>query len=272
MNSKARIDWAMVIPEAADIADSYSTAVTLRQVFYRLVAAHLIPNTENAYNRLSRLSAEARRQGTFPGLADHTRAIAQPASWSSPQEILEVAARDYRRDRTEGQDYQVWVVLEKATLSSQVEAWLDPLGVPVVALRGYGSQTIIDDITLSSEKDGRLGVLLYVGDLDPTGEDITRDLLDRGPEWEEVDRLAVNPDQVTELDLIPAPGKTTDPRAAGFVERHGQLIQVEVEAIPPDVLQALVEDAVIEFIDDNVLSAVLEQEATERARLQAIRL
>jgi hypothetical protein len=71
----ARLDWPAIIDRARDIVLSYDTSVTLRQLFYRLVSEQLIPNTQAAYKRLPELTAEERRQGTFPELIDRGRSI-----------------------------------------------------------------------------------------------------------------------------------------------------------------------------------------------------
>jgi hypothetical protein len=47
----------------------------------------------------------------------------------------------YRRDRTEGQQCQGWVLYEKATLSAQVETWTADYGIPTAALRGHSSES-----------------------------------------------------------------------------------------------------------------------------------
>ncbi|MQB02474.1 MAG: hypothetical protein GEU78_20075, partial [Actinobacteria bacterium] len=70
-----RIDWPAVIDRAAVIVEGYDTSVTLRQLFYRLVTSQLIPNSSTAYKRLSALTAQARRDGTFPDLIDRGRQI-----------------------------------------------------------------------------------------------------------------------------------------------------------------------------------------------------
>lgn len=98
-----RIRWGQVLDEARAIVESYDTPVTLRQLYYRLVAAGLLPNVLPAYKRLSALTAEARRNGTFPELADRTRQVHEFQCWASPQDALADAATYYRRDRTEGQ-------------------------------------------------------------------------------------------------------------------------------------------------------------------------
>lgn len=113
------------------------------------------------------------------------------------------------------------------------------LGPPIVLLRGYGSQTYVDDVAHLARRDGRKAVLIYGGDFDPSGEDILRDFTERCEVWDQVEHIAVRPGQVDELGLVVNPGKASDSRAGAFVARHGELVQVEVEAIEPDVLRQL---------------------------------
>jgi hypothetical protein len=64
----SRLDWERILARAAKIVAEYATAVTLRQLHYRLVSAPELgyPNTTTAYKGLSARTAEARRHGTFP--------------------------------------------------------------------------------------------------------------------------------------------------------------------------------------------------------------
>lgn len=265
-----RISWETVIEQARAVVGSYGTPVTLRQVFYRLVAAGLIPNSVSAYKRLSALTAAARRDGTFPDLDDRTRSVHQLRSWTCPRHALTEAAGFYRRDRAEGQEVCLVLGVEKATLTAQVADWYSDYGWPVVTLRGYSSQTYADDVRALVVEDGRPGVLLYAGDLDPSGEDISRDFVDRTGCWTHVERIAVRPEHVERFNLPPLPGKATDSRARRFVERHGRLIQVEVEALDPDDLHDMFSAALANWHDDATWRDVLAAEREEREQLRAL--
>lgn len=266
----SRIDWPFVIARAATIVESYRTQVTLRQAFYRLVAAGLIPNAQSAYKRLSARTAEDRRAGTFPDLADHTRSVYTQRSWTSPRNALDAIAEVYRRDRTEGQENIVVLGVEKATLAAQMWSWFGRVGVPIVVLRGYSSQSYVDTIRARVRHDGRPAVLLYAGDHDPSGEDIDRDFIERTDCWVKVERVALTAAQVVEYRLSVMPGKATDSRAAGFVARHGELRQVEVEALDPDDLRRLFRDALATYWDLSTYRHALTQEYRDRAQLRAV--
>ncbi|MGO9154113.1 hypothetical protein [Mycobacterium sp.] len=265
-----RIQWGRVLDEARVIVESYDTPVTLRQLFYRLVAAELLPNVASAYKRLSAVTAEARRDGTFPELSDRTRQVHEYQTFFSPRHAVDYVRRIYRRDRTENQDVSLYLGVEKNGIVSQLQAWFGrPLGLPILALGGYASQSYADEVAAHVEQQNRPAVLLYAGDHDPSGWDIPRDFVDRTDCWKHVHRVALTPEQIDEHDLPEAMGKETDSRKTGFVQRFGRLVQVELDALPPDVLRRLYQDALDSYWDESTFEAVIEREATERAELDA---
>jgi len=267
----SRISWGPVIQRAAAIVKSYSGGVTLRQLFYRLLSEGLIPNTESAYKTLSSKTAAARRAGTFPALVDHTREIWQPVSWASPGDALQSIAKLYRRDRMQGQPYAIYIGAEKATMQSLLRDWFGDLGMPILLLRGYGSQSYLDEIAMHAKTDTRPRICIYAGDLDPSGEDIERDFDERtGGVFDELVRVAVHYEQVAEYGLVKQKGKARDPRAPAFARKYGQLFQVEVEALPPDTLRGLFEREMGKYLDLSMIDEILKLEKTERKELQAL--
>lgn len=263
----ARTSWGPIIERAAGIVRSYDTGVTLRQLFYRLVAAELIPNTRAAYSNLSRLTAQARREGWFPALVDRGRQIHSPLTFDDTADAVEWLLTIYRRDRTEGQEVSVYLAVEKAGMVNQLERWFSVFGLPILAVGGYSSQSYVDQVVGDVERQERPAVLLYAGDFDPSGEDIDRDFVERTGCWDKVVRVALTAEQVVSHNLPPQTGKTTDTRAGAFVERHGRLVQVELDALPPDDLRGLYQDALDEFWDVTEYEAVLRIEADERRQL-----
>jgi hypothetical protein len=269
----ARKAWAPIVERAAAIVGEYDSAVTLRQIHYRLVAeaeatGSGYANTENDYKNLSRLTAAARREGTFPPLLDSTRGIEQTTTFEGPRDALAALAEWYRRDLLATQDVLPIVVVEKATLTAQAVEWFGELCVPVVALRGYASETLERIVLELVEADRREVVLLYGGDFDPTGEDIPR-AFEENTDLE-LRRVALTPEQVEDYGLPPAPGKASDSRAAGFLARHGRLVQVELEALDPADLRRLFEDELDELLDGEAIEQERGLEEDERERLAAL--
>ncbi len=266
-----RLQWDSILENAAGIVRSYETGVTLRQLFYRLVAAEVLPNNRVAYSRLSSVTAESRRRGAFPPLIDRTRTIHRYQTFPGPQEARSWLGRIYRRDRTEGQGYSIYLGVEKAGIVEQLQAWFGDLGVPILALGGYSSQTYIDDVAADVDRQDRPAVLIYAGDFDPSGEDIDRDFRKRVAAFDEYVRVALTPGQIADYNLPEQFGKSTDSRAHGFIERHGRLVQVELDALPPDVLRDLYQEAIDRYWNPSAFEAALEREAEERSKLRRVR-
>lgn len=279
--------WDDLLEHAADIVQQYDTRVTLRQLFYRLVADGSLRNTRSEYGQLSAKTAEARRQGWFPALMDRTRDIERwyPLFQDTGEALAWIKSR-YRRDRTEGQEYSIYLAVEKAGIVEQLNQWFGrPLGIPILPLQGYSSQSFVDQVkgdaigdTLdgdeamhyaNADEDGnpRPTVLIYAGDFDPSGEDIDRDFTERTDCWDYVHRIALLPEQISQYDLPPAMGKATDSRASQFIAKHGQLIQVELDALPPDTLRQLYAEQIAAYWDMDVYRAVMDQEEKERDSL-----
>ncbi|MEU9888808.1 hypothetical protein [Sphaerisporangium sp. NPDC051011] len=182
-----RIQWPDIVEQARRIVEEYGGGVTLRQVHYRLVAAGLIPNTPPTYRRLSSRLAQARREGRFPELIDTLREVHVPPAWPDAAAFLREAPEWFGLDRTRGQAHALYVAAEKDTLRSMFTSWLADLGVPVLVVRGFGSQSYVDVVRRRTQADPRKPVLLYVGDFDCSGEDVERDWVARTGCWDHVE-------------------------------------------------------------------------------------
>jgi len=271
MYPMARIRWAAVVDRARDIVLEYEGGVTLRQVHYRCVSAGLIPNSRSAYRHLSAQLAKARREDGFPDLIDTLREVHVPACWDDAAGLLAEVPGWFRLDRTRGQQHALYVAAEKDTLRTMFTGWLGDLGVPVLVVRGFGSQSYAQDVRRRAARDHRPAVLLYVGDFDCSGEDVERDWVARTECWSEVRRVLLTFDQVRDYRLPATEGKREDPRWPAFAARHGfdaaRPVQWEVEALAPEELQRLVMDAVRPYIDRDALAAVLNEERGQRHTL-----
>jgi hypothetical protein len=167
-------------------------------------------------------------------------------------------------------DVSIYIGVEKAGLVAQLDSWFGDRGLPILALGGFASQSYVDRIKEDVQIDGRPAVLLYAGDFDPSGEDISRDFILRTDCWDRVVRVALTSQQVIDFNLPQAVGKASDSRAAGFGERHGELLQVELDALPPDALRSLFETAVAPYWDASAYQRSLDQEKAGRDKLFGI--
>ena len=301
-----RRSWAPIIAAAKVLVNSYTYLITLRQLHYLLVSTAQkwgYRNNDDDYGRLSELTAAARREGTFPDLIDQTRQIYVADAWDSPKDAVGWLADYYRRDRTEGQEHYLVLGGEKASLLAQLDGWFGDLGVPIVLLRGYGSQSYIDQVALRVERAKRErnvpAVLIYAGDLDASGYDILRDFTDRCPVFDKTEHIAVAPNHVLAAPrgygLPINQGKGSDSRAVAFRrqfpvlaryadrqvasgnwsaqhDKKGVLlpnvVQIEAEALRPDDLRALYQAAIDTYWDDSPYQAALTQEGADQNRLK----
>jgi hypothetical protein len=269
-NRPVRLKWPAITARAAEIVLTYTTTlVTLRQLFYRLVSERTLPNTQAAYERLSEYTAQARRDGWFPNLLDRNRSIEVHFFYDRPARALRGLAQTYRLDRTVGQPVTLMLGVEKTGLVEQLSSWFGDLGIPIAPLGGYCSQSLADQVVELVDQVDRPAVLLYAGDLDASGEDIIRDFVARTGCWESVNRVALDAEQVERYGLSELPGKEDDSCAAGFIERHGHLFQVEVDALDPLLLRDLFQKAINEYWDQEAYDRVLALEQEHREQLLA---
>ncbi len=261
--------------------------VTLRQVYYRLVAAGAIANNRNSYGKLSRILTRARLDGLTPweALEDRSRARLHSGGSFDAAAFIETESAGflagYRRDLMQGQEHAIEVWIEKDALSRVCHAAALPYCVPVTVARGFSSVSYLHDAAariFENAEKGQGTLILYWGDLDPSGWEMLpammRTLIDSMGcgGLVESQRCALTPEQVERFELPKNPDalKDTDSRAAKYRERFGDLA-VELDALEPGDLAALVESCIRENLDLSQFERQREIEATEFDRLDAIR-
>ena len=253
--------------------------LTLRQLYYQLVARGLLPNQQRWYKKLGKVVTKARMAGLidWDAIVDRGRVPVKAPDWSDPAAILESAAKQYRLDRWEGQAHHVEVWCEKDALSSVLEPVCNRWHVRFLANRGYSSATAVYDSAKRfrkalNERDQQ-PVVIYLGDHDPSGNDMSRDVYDRllvmtFNEGAAVNRLALNMDQIEMYAAPPNPTKITDSRAAAYIAEFGHE-SWELDALEPQVLDNLVETAILALCDTDLYDEVVEQERKDRAAIRA---
>ena len=196
--AKQRYEWGPILDEGRTIVESYDTGVTLRQLFYRLVAGHHLPNVQSYYPATLHDDGAGtpRRDVPRPARPDQPhRAV--PRRSPAPTTLAATSgtctggtAPRARSGRS------VLVGVEKAGISAQLDAWFtDPLGIPH-GLGGFTSQTLCDEVAHDIVRQGRPAVLLYAGDFDPSGVVMDIDFANRVGVFDKVIRVALNEEQV----------------------------------------------------------------------------
>ncbi len=285
-----RADAAEMIDKINDILDDYETQgydLSLRQLYYQLVSRNLVPNTERSYKNVGQLVSDARLSGLIDWdmIKDRGRTTTANPHWSDPKDFIESVAPQFRVNLWESQDCYVEVMVEKQALEGVLEPVCQQLDVPFTANKGYSSSSAMYEASKrfvrQSELDKQLFVI-YLGDHDPSGIDMSRDVLDRlelfiktalGRANNEdsglvVKRIALNMDQVRELNPPENPAKITDSRADGYIKRFGHS-SWELDAIEPARLASLVRDAVTGLLDVEMFEASKLRQEVGRDQLIA---
>lgn len=159
--------------------------LTLRQLYYQFVARDLLPNKQSEYKRLGDTLNDARMAGEMDWdyLVDRTRNLESLAHWESPAEIIEIVSRQYRTDRWADQGRRVEVWIEKDAGIGVIEGVCEANDVPYFSCRGY---TSVSEIHAAAQRlrgymsDEHAAVtILHIGDHDPSGLDMSRDIRER---------------------------------------------------------------------------------------------
>lgn len=246
---------------------------TLRGLFYQLVSQGIVPKTDAAYKGLvGRLAVRMRRANVLPyeWLADNTRWMRKPTSYTSLEAALARTAATYRRAVWADQPVYVEVWLEKDALAGVLFDVTAVWDVPLMVTKGYPSLSYLYEAAEALRAADKPAYLDHFGDLDPSGVDIPRkveaELRRMVPEADiHFERVAVTEDQITRWDLPTRPTKATDTRSAGFGTRS-----VEVDAIPAHWLRALVASCLDKHVNAQQLASIEVAEASERALLTQV--
>jgi hypothetical protein len=246
-----------IIDHANEICEDYAAQgynLTLRQLYYQFVSRDLLPNTMQSYKRLGSIVNDARLAGLIDWnhLEDRTRNLSKLAMWDSPEDIVDAVARQYRTKLWDNQAWHVEVWVEKEALADVVSRPAERWFVPYFPCRGYVSQSEMwraGQRLLAAEKLGKKTVIIHLGDHDPSGVDMTRDIRDRlftfGSDVE-VTRIALTMGQVEQYSPPPNPAKVTDSRAAVYMDEYGDE-SWELDALDPATLDALIERHILEL-------------------------
>jgi hypothetical protein len=253
--------------------------MTLRQLYYQFVARGLLENKQANYSRLAGIVSDGRLAGLidWDAIEDRGRAVKTILTWDEPASILRACAKQYQIDLWAEQDYHVEVWVEKEALLGVIEPVCEELRVNYFACKGYASQSVLHDSAhnrLQEIRDsGKEVIVLHMGDHDPSGIDMTRDITDRvslflGADLR-VERIALNMPQIRKHNPPPNPAKQVDPRFKDYESQYGSS-SWELDALPPDVLSQVIRDNVLQFRDEKLWASALHEERRQQDVLQAL--
>jgi hypothetical protein len=271
---------SLAIIELADqIATSYKRRgfnLTLRQLYYQFISRDAFPNTEKSYNRLGSIINDARLSGLidWEHIEDRGRE-SHGTGWlgtepPSIEDQISYLQYSHSLDMWEGQDRRIEVWVEKQALEEVAQRAANGFRVGYFACKGYVSQSEMwraGERLRQAVDAGQEPLILHLGDHDPSGIDMTRDIRERlelfvGEEVE-VRRLALNMPQIRELNPPPNPAKVTDSRAKKYIAEHGTK-SWELDALSPEMLVELIQDEISAELDIDQFNAQRDAEREGR--------
>lgn len=249
--------------------------LSLRQLHYQLVSRDITPNTQQSYDNLGALLTKARMAGLIDWdyIEDRHREVTVPPTWSSPSSILNSAAQSYRINKWAEQEYYVEVWIEKDALSGVVEPVCLEEQVNFLACKGYMSASSkygARERMLSAIGKGQQPIIIYLGDHDPSGLDMPRNIKEdmemMTDSYIKVDRIGLTMAQIREYNPPPNFAKETDVRWPAYRELYGEY-SWEVDALPPSYLQQIVRNAITGYRDDEAYQRYVKIEEQQKAHL-----
>ena len=271
-----REDSLSTIVAANQICEEYAAQgfdLTLRQLYYQFVARGLIANKDTEYKRLGSIINDARLAGLLDWdyIVDRTRFLRAVRTWDDPGSAINEAADRYAIDVWESQPYRLEVWIEKDALVGVIQGICNKYRVPFFSCRGYVSQSEMYEAAnrMMSWPSRQSSVVLHLGDHDPSGIDMSRDIQDRLDLFgaaADVRRIALTMDQVRALNPPPNPAKITDARSRDYIRRFGTE-SWELDALDPATMSELIEQNILGFIDNSAWEAMAQTEMRQRNRM-----
>lgn len=245
--------------------------MTVRQVFYQLVAHRVIEKAERMYDSVQQNLVKMRKDKIIPfsWISDNTRWIRKPDTYSSMQQMLRYSVQTYRRALWNEQGVYVEVWCEKDALAGLIIEETDPFDVPLMVSRGFSSITYLHEAAENIANKGKPAYIYYFGDHDPSGklipEVLERNLREYAPGAEiHFTQIAITEDQIKQYNL------PTRPTKKGSHKKDFVGESVELDALPASVLRGLVRRCITQHIDPDIYNRTLETERMERETLKRI--
>lgn len=272
------------ISQAGSIVEEYQAqdlSLTLRQLYYQFVARGYLANSDKSYKRLSSVLSDARRAGLidWEAIEDRTRYLRQQTRWTSPAEILKSAVSSYHKDLWTNQACRVEVWIEKDALVGVIDEVCRRYDVPYFSCRGFVSDSEMwragyERIHKDNGQAAQWLIILHLGDHDPSGVDMSRDIRDRltlfsNGGYLQVERIALTMEQVRQLNPPPNPTNLDDSRASDYVAKFGTS-SWELDALNPTYLRDLVEKHIIRWRNETLWNEAVKQQEDERQSLAAL--
>lgn len=278
INKKFNKSSLEIIEKANEIIEKYQEegfVLTLRQLYYQFVSRDYITNRQSEYNRLGNIVNDGRLAGLIDWeiIIDRTRNIQKNSHWENPSEIIESAIYSYQINKRKTQDCYLEIWIEKDALLGVISGICNKNDVPYFSCRGYTSQSEMwaaAQRIINKKKDT---IIIHLGDHDPSGIDMSRDIEDRiklfcGNDYPfKIKRIALNWDQIQKYNPPSNPAKSTDSRFGKYIQEYGNE-SWELDALEPSVLVDLIRDNIHDNTDMELYNIEKEKEIEHKNELR----
>lgn len=300
-------DAIAVISICDGIVTAYGKAgrdLTLRQLYYQLVAHNHFPderkwvrlsngkwvrdpdgtkNAEPNYDWLGTIIADARMAGLidWSAIVDRTRNTEARPHWADPSQLIANVAGAYHEDLWATQPHRVMCMIEKEALSGMLENTCPTLDVPYLSCRGYLSLSemwrVAQRIISWHKVHGQETIILHLGDHDPSGIDMSRDIAERLALFctahkcppPDVRRIALTMEQVRQYDPPPNPAKLSDSRCQNYIAEYGNE-SWELDAMPAEDIETLITESINELINLEAMDEANEHKQSEQDKIRLV--
>jgi hypothetical protein len=250
--------------------------LTLRGLFYRVVSAGWLPDTDKQhYKALMRVMTILREREVVPfrWLVDGVRQTDKPSSWSGLQDFTETVSEAYRKDFWERLPVYVHVFCEKDAMAGMLTPTTRQYDVSLSIVRGFSGISYLHEAAAQWREIEKPIFAYYLGDFDPSGLDLERDIHEKLRRYAKREfswkRLAVNLDDFSRFNLFPLTPKSKDTRTKHFLER-GYTQCAELDAVPAKELRARVEQAILSHVPTGAWGSLQHIERLERQQWQSV--
>ena len=248
---------------------------TVRGNMYLVVSAGWLPDTSRkSYGRIQRLLNRLRENGTLPmdWIVDNVRQTIKPSSWTGLEDFQETVRNVYRRDFWASLPEHIEVIAEKDTIAGKIAPVTREYDVPLHPIRGYCSTSFAWSIAKNWPQIEKPITVYYVGDHDPSGRDLERNIREKLARYAEREfawqRLAVLEEHFDEYDILALDPKPQDKRYHWFIENFGDRC-AEVEAVPANDLRQILRDAIESHIPAGEWERLQQVEQAEQEHWEA---
>ncbi|MFR4543130.1 MAG: hypothetical protein ACLUCE_10960 [Streptococcus sp.] len=270
------LDLIELVNQVVNEYSAQGYELTLRQAYYQLVARGYIPNNERSYKNIGNLINDGRLAGLIDwhSITDRTRNLRGNSHWNTPADVIASARYSYLLNKWESQQNYVEVWVEKDALVDIVGQACRPLDTPYFSCRGYTSQSEMWSAAqrFIRQSDREQRIIIHLGDHDPSGIDMTRDIQERLKLFEAdviVKRVALTMNQIQTYNPPPNPAKLSDSRCGKYIDQYGDE-SWELDALEPKVITDLITDEVTAYRNDEIYQAVCDKENREKDELRML--